>query len=135
MVTVSKARGVRGFTLVELMIVISIMLILISVGLPLYQQSVIRAREGVLRENLYTMRQQIQAFTLDKQRAPQSLEDLVAAGYLREIPIDPITNSRETWVVVQEDVMMSVDQTQPGIVDVRSGSEGVAADGTAYNTW
>src|SRR5688572_18793486 len=136
MVTMSaSSKRTRGFTLIELMIVISIILILMSVGLPLYQQSVLRAREGVLRENLYTMRQQIQAFTLDKQRAPQSLEDLVGGGYLREIPIDPITNSRETWIVEQEDSLMSVDQTQPGVVDVRSGSENSSSQGTPHSSW
>ncbi len=124
----------RGFTLIELMIVISIMLILISVAVPIYNQSILRGREAVLRENLQTMRSLIQQFTLDKQRAPQSLQDLVSSGYLRELPLD-ITGSRETWVEVQEDVLLSVDQSQPGIVDVHSGSELVSSEGTAYSSW
>ena len=129
-----KSPSVRGFTLIELMIVISIILILISIAVPIYSQSVLRAREAVLRDNLQTMRSLIQQFTLDKQRAPQSLQDLVSSGYLREMPAD-ITGSRETWVDVQEDVLLSVDQQQPGIVDVHSGSELVSSEGTAYSTW
>ncbi len=124
----------RGFTLIELMIVVSIILILISIAVPIYNQSILRSREAVLKDNLQTMRSLIQQFTLDKQRAPQSLQDLVSSGYLRELPAD-ITGSRETWVEVQEDVLLSVDQQQPGIVDVRSGSELVSSEGTAYSSW
>ena len=125
----------RGFTLVELMVVISIILILISIAVPIYQQTVLRARESVLKQDLQTMRELIQQYTLDKQRAPTSLQDLAAAGYLREIPMDPITRSRDTWVEVQEDTLMSVDQTQPGIVDVHSGSDLVSSEGTTYSEW
>jgi general secretion pathway protein G len=124
-----------GFTLVELMVVISIILVLISVAVPIYQQTVVRARESVLKQDLQTMRELIQQYTLDKQRAPQSLQDLVAAGYLRELPMDPITRSRDTWVEVQEDTLMSVDQSEPGIVDVHSGSELVSSEGTPYSEW
>ena len=127
-------KSSRGFTLIELMIVISIILILISIAVPIYNQSILRAREAVLKDNLLTMRGLVQQFTLDKQRAPQSLQDLVSSGYLRDIPAD-ITGSRETWVEVQEEVLLSVDQTQPGIVDVHSGSELVSSEGTAYSTW
>ncbi|HXE91200.1 MAG TPA: prepilin-type N-terminal cleavage/methylation domain-containing protein [Terriglobales bacterium] len=129
------AIGQRGFTLVELMVVISIILILISIAVPIYQQTVLRSREAVLKQDLQTMRELIQQYTLDKQRAPQSLQDLVSAGYLREIPMDPITRSRETWVEVQEDTLLSVDQTEPGIVDVHSGSELVSSEGTPYSEW
>ena len=125
----------RGFTLIELMIVISIILILLSVAAPMYQQQIIHAREAVLREDLFNMRQAIDQFTLDKQKAPQSLDDLVTAGYLKVVPRDPMTNSGDTWQTVQEDVMMSIDQTQPGITDVHSGSSGTASDGTAYSSW
>ena len=125
----------RGFTLIELMIVISMILILVSLAVPMYQQSIRRAKEAVLRDDLFTLRSSIDQFTLDKQRAPQSLDDLVQAGYLREIPIDPMTNTRDTWVVVNEDYLQSIDQTQPGITDVHSGSELSALDGTPYSSW
>ena len=128
-------RKQRGFTLIELMIVISIILILISIAVPIYSQSILRAREAVLRDDLFTMRSVIDQFTLDKQRAPQSLDDLVQAGYLKEIPVDPFTNSRDTWQVTQEDVMQSIDQTQPGITDVHSGATQTGSDGRAYSEW
>ena len=124
-----------GFTLIELMIVISMILILISVAIPIYTQSITRAREAVLRQNLFTMRSVIDQYSMDKQKAPQSLDDLVQAGYLKQIPTDPMTNSKDTWQTVQEDVLVSVDQNQPGITDVHSGSEANGSDGTAYNTW
>jgi general secretion pathway protein G len=130
-----KASKKRGFTIIELMIVISIILILISVAVPIYSNSIIRAREAVLRDNLFTMRSVIDQYTLDKQKAPQSLQDLVEAGYLKQVPIDPFTQARDTWVTDQEDVLLSVDQTAPGIVDVHSGSNLTGSDGTAYNTW
>ena len=117
------------------MIVISIILILLSFAVPMYQQSIVHAREAVLREDLFTLRQAIDQFTLDKQRAPQALDELVTAGYLKMLPRDPMTNSAGTWQTVQEDVMMSVDQTQPGITDVHSGSNSTASDGTAYSSW
>jgi len=125
----------RGFTLIELMVVVSIILILISVAVPIYNQSIIRAREAVLRQNLFTLRSCIDQYSLDKQKAPQALDDLVQAGYLKEIPIDPFTSARDTWQVEQEDVLLSVDQSQPGITDVHSGSSATGTDGTAYNTW
>lgn len=125
----------RGFTLLELMVVVSIIVILLSMAVPAYQQHIKKAREAVLREDLYQMRNAIDQFSLDKLRAPQSLEDLVAAGYLHEIPLDPFTNARDTWVVVQEDVVLSVDQNQPGITDVHSGSTMASADGSAYSSW
>lgn len=130
----TKARQ-RGFTLIEMMIVISIIIILVGIAVPIYKTSILRARESVLRDDLFTMRSVIDQFTLDKQRAPQSLQELVEAGYLREIPKDPITDSRDTWQVVQEDVMQSIDQSQPGITDVHSGSADTASDGRPYNEW
>jgi general secretion pathway protein G len=135
----SLARGVRrkrvrGFTLLELMIVISIIMILMAIAVPMYNQSIVQARESVLRSNLSTLRSVISQYTLDKQKAPQGLDDLVQAGYLRQIPVDPMT--RETnWEVVQEDVMLAVDQQDPGITDVHSASSATASDGTAYSTW
>src|SRR3954471_15614990 len=108
-----RSRQQRGFTLIELMIVISIMLILISTAIPLYNASIRNAREAVLRQNLFTLRSVIDQYSEDKEKAPQSLQDLIDAGYLKQIPVDPITHSRETWQTVQEDVLLSVDQNQP----------------------
>ncbi len=125
----------RGFTLIEIMIVIAIMIILMGIAVPLYQQSLVRARESVLREDLYTLRNAIDQYTLDKQRAPQTLADLTQAGYVKSIPKDPFTDSSDTWTTEMEDSMRSLDQTQPGIDDVHSGSEKTGSDGTAYNTW
>jgi general secretion pathway protein G len=125
----------RGFTLLELTIVIVIILILVAIAAPMYSNSVVRAREATLRQDLDTLRKCIDQYTLDKQRAPQSLDDLVSAGYLREIPIDPITRSRDTWVVVQEDLYSSIDQTESGITDVHSGAPGSGLDGTPYSSW
>jgi general secretion pathway protein G len=135
MVTLSPNRkDSRGFTLIELMVVISIMLILISIAAPQYAQSVLRARETVLRNNLFTLRSSITQYTLDKQRAPQALDELVSAGYLREIPRDPIANTRE-WEIIMEDAYMTMDQTQPGIWDVKSTSTATSTEGTPYNSW
>jgi general secretion pathway protein G len=124
----------RGFTLLELMIVISIIMILMAVAVPVYNQSIVQARESVLRSNLSTLRSLISQYTLDKQKAPQSLDDLVTGGYLRQIPVDPMTR-QTNWEVVQEDVTLAVDQQDPGITDVHSTSSGTAYDGTAYSTW
>jgi len=127
----------RGFTLIELMIVISIILILVSVALPAYNQSILRARESVLKQNLFALRSVISQYTLDKQKAPQALEDLVSAGYFKQIPTDPMTGRNDTWTADQEqDTIMSVDQQDAGgIVDVHSGSQAVGSDGTAYSSW
>ncbi len=124
-----------GFTLMEMIIVIAIISILASIAAASYQRSVWRAREAVLHNDLFTLRSSIDQYTLDKQKAPQSLEDLVTAGYIKSVPKDPMTNSSESWVTVQEDSLMSIDQTDPGITDVHSGASGTATDGTAYNTW
>jgi general secretion pathway protein G len=129
-----KPSNASGFTLLEMMIVISIIIILMAVAIPNYNRTVIQSRESVLRSNLSTLRSVISQYTLDKQKAPQSLDDLVQAQYLRQIPVDPMTKETN-WEVVQEDVMMAVDQQEPGITDVHSASSGVATDGTAYSTW
>lgn len=127
----------RGFTLLEMMIVVAIMMILIGIAAGMYQRSVGRAKEATLRSDLTVMRQAIDHYTLDKEAAPQSLEDLVnpQSQYLREIPTDPITNAKD-WHVDVGDTVMSPDQSTTGIVDVHSNSDKVSPfDGTPYNTW
>src|SRR5438477_606888 len=138
MVNISKFRCARsdeaGFTLVELMIVISIIAILLGVAVGNYTQSIRHANESVLKQDLFTLRHSIDQYTLDKQQAPQALNELVRAGYLRSIPVDPITHKPD-WVSVQDDSLMSADQTEPGISDVHSASQNTASDGTAYASW
>lgn len=130
-----KTRRSLGFTLLEMMIVISIILILMSVAIPIYNQSVLRSREAVLRQDLFELRSLISQYTLDKQKAPQSLDDLMTAGYIKIIPKDPMTNEAN-WEVVQEDVLLAVDQQDPGISDVKSASSQLSSDGTsAYSAW
>ncbi len=125
----------RGFTLIEMIIVIAIISILVSVAVPIYRTHILRANEAVLKEDLYTLRNAIDQYTQDKAKAPQSLDDLVSAGYLHALPKDPFTNSNTSWQVVQEDVLQSIEQTQPGISDVHSGSNLTGSDGTAYSSW
>jgi general secretion pathway protein G len=124
-----------GFTLLEMMIVIIIMAILLSIALPIYNQSIVRAREAVLRNDLFELRKLISQYTLDKQKAPQSLDDLVQAGYIKTIPKDPMTGEAN-WEPQQEEVLLSVDQQDPGIDDVHSASTAVSSDGTSsYHDW
>lgn len=131
----TRIGRLRGFTLMELMIVIMIIAILVGIAAPVFKTHVIHAREAVLKEDLYNLRQAIDQYTQDKTKAPQSLEDLVSAGYLKKIPEDPMTNSTESWQLVQEDVAISLDQTETGITDVHSGSNGTSSEGTAYSSW
>ncbi len=126
--------GKRGFTLIELMIVMAIISILAAVAAPLYQRSIVRAKEAVLKQNLFSMRTVLDEYTYDKAKAPQALDDLVREGYLRQIPMDPITGTAE-WTTIQEDAITSVNQTEPGIFDVRSKSDKKSLEGTAYNEW
>jgi general secretion pathway protein G len=116
------------------MIVISLILILVSIAVPAYNQSILRAKEGVLKQDLFTLRSLISQYTLDKQKAPQSLDDLVSAGYIKQLPRDPMTGQSD-WTVEQEDSTMSVDQQETGISDVHSASPAMASDGTAYSSW
>ena len=129
-----RARVHRGFTLLELMIVISIILILVGMAAGIYTRTVQHARESVLKKDLQTMREAIDNYTLDKQQAPQSLQDLVDAGYLRQVPVDPV-NRQNDWVPHYGDMVLSADQTSTGIDDVHSGSDQVSSNGTAYSTW
>jgi general secretion pathway protein G len=125
----------KGFTLIELMIVIFIILILMGMAAQNYDKSIQRSREAVLKHDLQVMRQAIDEFTLDKQAAPQSLDDLQQAGYLREVPLDPMTRAKD-WVPQFDNVVMSPDQVTTGMVDVHSNSGQTSPfEGTAYNTW
>lgn len=127
--------GRRGFTLIELMVVMTVVTILVSIAVPMYQRSITRAKESVLKNNLFSIRTVIDEYTFDKQKAPQNLQDLVSEGYLRQVPVDPMTGSADTWRVIMEDAMTSVNQTEPGIFDIRSGSDKVSLEGSRYNEW
>lgn len=127
-------RRRRGFTFVEMMVVITIIVILISMAIPIYQKSIIRSREAVLKNNLFTLRTVIDNYTYDKEKAPQSLSDLVSDGYLKKVPIDPITNT-DQWKTVMEDATQAVNQAEPGIFDIHSNSDKISLDGTPYSSW
>jgi len=131
----SNRKQDAGFTLMELMIVMMIIGVLATLAIPSFVGAVKSAREAVLKEDLRVMRSAIDAYTMDKQKAPQSLDDLVQAGYIKQIPMDPMTGSNSTWTVDQEDTVMSVDQQEPGISDVHSGATQTSSDGSAYSTW
>jgi general secretion pathway protein G len=126
----------NGFTLLELMIVMMIIAILASIAVPSFIANVKHAREAVLKEDLHTMRSAIDSYTYDKQKAPQSLDDLVTSGYLKELPKDPFTQRNDTWIADQGTDYTSIDETQSGgITDVHSGSQQVSTEGTTYNSW
>ena len=128
-------RKDAGFTLMELMIVMTIIGILMLIAVPSYISAVWHAREAVLKEDLHVLRAAIDSYTMDKQKAPQSLDDLVQEGYLKVIPEDPMTHAKDTWVTDTSDSLHSLDQTDPGIDDIHSGSEDTSSEGEAYNTW
>ncbi len=130
-----KSRRTLGFTFVELMVVITVIVILITMAIPIYNKTIIRSKETVLHQNLFTLRTVIDNYTFDKQKAPQSLQDLVTEGYLRTIPVDPMTQSNSTWRIEMEDAMQSVNQSEPGIYNVHSGSDKMGLDGTPYAEW
>ena len=141
MVTMRAERTIRGrrrqsgFTLVELMVVMLIISVLAAIAIPKFIAAMQSAREAVLKEDLHVMRQAIDSYTMDKQKGPQSLDDLVQGGYIKEVPADPMTHSNTTWVTATSDVLESVDQTEPGINDVHSGSDAVGSNGQPYSSW
>jgi general secretion pathway protein G len=129
----ARAHGRRaGFTFVEMMVVITIIVILITIAIPIYQRSIIRAKESVLMNNLFTLRTVIDNYTYDKEKAPQTLQDLVTDGYLKKVPIDPIANT-DQWKIVMEDATQAIDQSEPGIFDIHSTSDKISLDGKPYS--
>ena len=131
----ARHRRGAGFTLIELMIVMSLIVILASIGLTLYTNSVIRAKESVLKEDLFRMRDAIDQYYADKGKYPVTLDSLVSEKYLRSIPLDPFTNSADTWRSIQSEPDPTNPTAEPGVYDVRSGSDQKAIDGTNYADW
>ena len=129
-------RESRAFSLLEMMVVIDLILVIASFAMPIFGSIIVHARETVLREDLFTLRSQIDRFTHDNQRAPASLQELVEKGYMGTVPVDPFTGSSDPWQVETGNDSISIDASVPaGIADVHSGAEGVALDGTAYGNW
>jgi general secretion pathway protein G len=124
----------RGYTLIELIIVMAIVSILMAIAIPQYQKSIRRTKETLLHSNIQTLRTVIDEYTFDKKKAPQTLNDLVAEGYLRAVPIDPIMGN-DNWRTIIEDSLTAVDQTEPGIYDIRSQSDLISLEGTPYSEW
>jgi general secretion pathway protein G len=131
----NSRRPQSGFTLIELMIVMAIIGILITLAIPSFVGAIRHAREAALKEDLQTMRTAIDTYTMDKQKGPQSLDDLVQDGYIRAIPEDPMTRQKDTWVTDSSESMVSLDETEPGITDVHSGSTETGTDGQPYSSW
>jgi general secretion pathway protein G len=125
----------RGFTLIELLVVAAILIVLAGIGLAQYRNSVVRAREAVLKEDLFRMRDAIDQYYADKTQYPSSLDALVSDGYLRKLPDDPFTMSSSTWQTVPSEPDPTNPTASPGIYDVKSGSEATALDNTKYADW
>jgi len=125
----------EGFSLLEMMMVVTVILIVASISAPIYMTAVVRTREAVLADHLFTLRALIDRFTLDNGRAPALLQEIVEKGYLGRVPTDPFTGSSETWQETKEDTPLSPTQTALGIVDVHSGSNQLSLEGTPYSTW
>src|ERR1035437_1268391 len=128
-------RHDAGFTLVELMIVMAIIGVLATLAIPSFVGALKQAREAVLKEDLHVLRTAIDSYTADKQKAPQSLEDLITDGYLKSVPEDPMTHSKDTWVTDTSDTLSSVDQTDAGINTIHSGSQDQGSDGQPSSAW
>lgn len=130
-----RARDARGFTILELMVVMTIIVTLATIGMVQYRQSVQFARESVLKDDLFKMRDAIDQYYADKNQYPPTLDDLVSSGYLRAMPKDPITNSTTSWQAVPAEPDPNNPSAAPGVYDVKSGSELVAMDGSRYSDW
>jgi len=131
----ARFRARRGFTLIEVLIVITLVTILASVGLATYTNAVRRSREAVLREDLFRMRDAIDQYYADKNKYPSTLQDLVSDGYLREVPKDPMTDSADTWQTENAEPDPANAAAEPGIFNVKSGSEDTSMDGSKYSEW
>lgn len=133
--TQSAPASAAGFTLIEVLVVVSLVVLLASVGMNQYRNSLQYGREAVLKEDLFRMRDAIDQYHVDKGKYPQGLEDLVTDGYLRQIPVDPITRSADTWQTVNAEPDAQNPSAEPGVYDVKSGSDATALDGTPYADW
>jgi general secretion pathway protein G len=131
----TDASAQAGWTLVELMVVMSLIIVLSTIALAQYRNSIRATKEAVLRADLYHMRESIDQYYADKGSYPQSLQTLVSEGYLRRVPVDPITNSSDTWTTTQAELDPTATSSSPGIYDVKSGADGVALDGSRYSDW
>ena len=133
--TNSPTDQVRGFTLIELLVVLSIIIILASMGLTQYRNSIVRANEAVLKEDLFRMRDSIDQYYADKGKYPSSIDELVSSGYIRRMPEDPFTKSSSSWQSVPAEPDPNNPTAELGIFDIKSGSDGTALDGTKYSDW
>ena len=132
---IGRLRSSRGWTLIELLVVVSLIMILTTMGMAQYRNSVVHAREAVLKEDLFHLRDAIDQYYADKGKYPTSLSALVTDGYLRKLPEDPMTNSADTWQEIASEPDPANPSEEPGVFDVKSGSEGNALDGTKYSDW